>query len=101
MLSISYFAITVEVGKLSPEARLNRIVWGIVVGLAALACTFAFFALPLFALTDQTLLAVENLGHLRTLSRLPILDFAAQCLHCILMSSCVDFRMPSDGLWTM
>ena len=104
LLSISHFAITEGASKLSPEARLNGIVWGIVIGSAAFAWTFAFLALPLLALTGQTLVAVGNSENLRTLSRLASLDFAAQSLYYILMASCVDFRMPFDGhfltVWT-
>lgn len=100
LLSISHFAWTEGASKLSPEARLNGVLWGIVFGSASFIWTFALVALPLLVATGRILIATGTPGQLRLLSRLATLDFAAQSLYHILMSSILDHRMSFDGHFT-
>ncbi|KAL6713144.1 hypothetical protein ACLMJK_009265 [Lecanora helva] len=105
IMSVAHFARSYKAKQLPKEARLNLILWAVVTGSASFIWTFALVALPWCVMTGKALITpFRSVERLRVLLRLATLDFGAQTIYQILMSSVLDYRMPIHGrftaLWT-
>ena len=97
LLSIIHFAVTGGGPKLPPRTRLIILLWGFAVSTAPFIWTFVLVTLPLLVITGQPLIPRNTVGELRMTLLLATLDFAAQSLCRILISSTMDFRVPFDS----
>ena len=84
----------------SKEKRLNVAMWGVLICIEAFAWTFALVALPLCVLSGNPLFPPPQAGQLRLLLRLTTLDFLAQTIYRIGLSSILDWRLPFHGIPT-
>ena len=85
----------------SPKGkRLNVAMWGVLLCVEAFAWTFALVALPLCVLSGSLLIPPPQAGQLRLLLRLATLDFLAQMIYHIALSSNLDWRPPFDVIPT-
>ena len=97
VISISQFLCSKRAEGLAADVRLNGALWGVVDGSAAFVWTVALVGLPVLVMTQQPLVAWSGTIQLNVLLGLAFLDFAAQSLTQVLLSSLLDFKMPFLG----
>lgn len=106
MFSLMHFIQKSKARTVRPDMRKSILLWGYIAGYSSFAWTFTLIAMPLIVLVGsaQRLVLVESARHLRVLIQIASLDFAAQSLYNICMSSLVEFRMPFSSstlsIWT-
>ena len=97
VISISQHLCSERADGLAADVRFSGVVWGVIDSSAALVWTVALVGLPVLVMMQQPLVAWRGTTQLNMLLGLAFLDFAAQSLTQILLSSLLEFKMPFLG----
>lgn len=98
IVSVAHFAHSGKAKELPEKERLKLTLWGIAAGCTSFILTLDLVVLPLCMLTTKSpIIPTQQVGDLRSLLRLATIEFSAQTVYRILVSSVFDFRMPIDG----
>lgn len=100
IISVADLELSGKTGNSPNAVRRDVAMSGVLVGVGCFVWTFALVAVPLCVLSPNPLVPPQQAGQLRLLLRLATLDFLAQSMYHISLSSTLEWRLPFHGLLT-